>query len=206
MSPTAPEIESKALELFFVVDVSGSMAADGKIQSLNTAVEEALPFLRQAVAETVGVRAFVRLLAYATDTRWVVDHPVPIDDFLWPQMDAEQGGLSELGVALGELAQVLETHDLELPPALILLSDGMPSDTSSPSFTEALALLDSVPVARAASRVAIAVGEDADDSALHAFVAAGHGDVLSARNPQQLATHIRTAGSTALRSASEPIW
>lgn len=39
-------VSRKPLHFFWIADTSGSMSVDGKIQTLNTAVREALPHMR----------------------------------------------------------------------------------------------------------------------------------------------------------------
>ncbi len=82
----------------------------------------------------------------------------------------------------------------------------MPTDVAAPSFDGALAALDAHPIGRSCTRVAVGIGRDADAEILNSFVAATDGQVLSAQDPQRLAAQIRIAGSSVLRTASEPIW
>ena len=44
-------LSARPLHFFFVTDASGSMAVDGKIQSLNNAIREAIPHLREVAAQ-----------------------------------------------------------------------------------------------------------------------------------------------------------
>lgn len=200
-----PALHSKAIDLVFIVDVSGSMASDAKIQSLNAALEEALPFLREAAAEAVGVEPKARVLTFGSTARWAVER-VDLDDFWWPDLRAEPQGLTELGAAIGLLEVVLTGEQHQLPPAVVLLTDGMPTNTIEPTFEEALARLDAHPIGRATQRVGVAIGSDASEETLHSFVAATRGEVMDARRPDQLTGVIRLAGTSVLRSASQPTW
>ena len=200
-----PAIEGKPRELVFVVDVSGSMATDAKIQSLNAALEEGLPSLRQTADGAVGVETLVRVLTFGTSVEWVVPEPVSLRDFWWRPLEAEPEGLTELGAALDTLTRALDDQQ-GLLPAIILVTDGMPTDTVEPSFEDALAALDSHPIGRAATRVAVAVGPDADHRSLQAFVAGTGGDVVDARSPEQLSEIVRITGTSLIESGSSPIW
>lgn len=200
-----PTVQAKPVDVFLLVDVSGSMAADGKIQSLNAALEESLPFLRESAAGLVGIDPQMRVLTFSTTAHWV-GAAVPLADFWWRGLSAEPQGLTEMGAALHAVKSTLDEVAHALPPAIVLLTDGMPTDTTEPSYADALQELDAHPVGRASSRAAVAIGPDADRQALDAFVASSGGEVLSAHNPEQLANLVRVAGSSVLRSASEPIW
>ena len=131
---------------------------------------------------------------------------MPIDRFWWRGLSSQVGGLSEMGAALDLVVQSFADDSHVLPPALILLTDGMPTDTIAPSFAEALERLDRHPIGRVTSRAGVAIGPDAELVALDAFVAATDGIVVTGQRADQLADMIGEAGSTVLRSSSEPIW
>ncbi len=199
-----PKVQARPLELIFVVDVSGSMAADAKMQSLNAAMEEALPTLRQVASAQVDVEVKVRVLRFGSSAQWTTSGAVPIDDFWWAGLVPEQRGLTELGAALASLIPVFDQS--QLAPSVVLLTDGMPTDTVAPSFEQALAALDAHPVGQATARTAVAIGPDADRSTLESFVRATAGEVLDASSPEQLAELLRVTSTTLLQSASESIW
>lgn len=203
--PEGPAFARRKVEMCFLIDVSGSMATDGKIQSLNTAVEEALPFFRRTAEESVGIDPFVRVLTFGSEVAWQ-GPAAPLADYWWHPVEAQRNGLTELGPAIALFIAALDTEQPVAPPPIILLTDGMPTDIGAPSFDEALADLDAHPIGRSCARVAVGIGRDADQETLNAFVATAGGQVLSAQDPQRLAAQIRIAGSSVMRSASEPIW
>lgn len=206
MSLDGPPIPiAKRVEVLFAVDVSGSMAVEGKIQSVNSAIEEALPFMRQAQQDIVGIEPWVRVLTFGSTVEWV-GSPERLAEFWWPHLQAEPQGMTELGAALDAIVDLFDVEPPEVPTPIILLTDGMPTDTGPSRFVDALARLDAHPMGSAGSRVAVAIGDDADRDTLDEFVARVHGQVLSAHNPQQVAAQVRIAGASVLRSASEPIW
>jgi len=198
-----PQLRSRSVDVVFLIDVSGSMLADAKIQSLNAALEEALPFLRRAAAEVAGVESFVRVVTFGSTAAWTVDRPVPLEEFWWDELAAEPRGLTELGAAIDLVRTSLSDDRRALPPALILVTDGMPTDTVAPSFDEAIAQLDAHPVGRSSSRVAIGIGQDASVAALETFVAATRGEVLRAHDVQHLANVIGAASFSVMTQASE---
>jgi len=203
MSLGGLQLQEKEVHLIFLVDTSGSMASNAKIQSLNTALEEVLPALRAQASQLVGIEAHVRVATFSNGPRWVQDAPALLEDFWWEQVPAEPQSLTELGVALDFLRRSFDAQAHAMPPAIVLLTDGMPTDTMSPTFAEGLERLDAHPVGRSATRAAIAIGTDADLSSLEAFVAGSGGVVLTAQDPHQLTDVLRTASSSVLRAASE---
>ena len=88
--------------------------------------------------------------------------------------------------------------DRALPPVLVLLSDGQPTDDYKKSLDKLLHL----PWGKKAVRIAISIGQDADDDVLTAFT--GNRElVLQANNPQALVKMIKWA-STAASLVSAP--
>ena len=104
-----------------------------------------------------------------------------------------------------------------LPPVLVLISDGAPTD----DYDAGLAVLLRQPWARKAVRLAVAIGHDADEDDLQKFIgpvpsgfsdAAGHQrDAEPGRRPLQandastLARYIRWASTAVLGAASRPL-
>lgn len=204
-SPLLPSVTGGIL---FLVDSSASMLTNGKIQSLNVAAEESLPRIRQTAADTPGLNLCVRVLAFGTEVNWLVATPTPINDFIWPEVTVEEGALTELGLALSAVIEMLGDDGVRdrAGENLILFSDGMPTNTLEPSFETALGKLNDHPRGRSGARIAVAIGDDADPETLESFVRSTDGSVLSAQTPQQLADQIRLAGATVITGASESIW
>jgi len=109
------------------------------------------------------------------------------------------GGNTDLGAALTCLGDALKSppHPRRaIPPLVVLLSDGAPTD----EFDGPLAALDSLGWAQKAQRFAIAIGRDADPEVLTKFT----GDaakVLDANNPERLATLIQWCSTQVLQSS-----
>src|SRR5581483_995864 len=88
-----------------------------------------------------------------------------------------------------------------LPPVLVLISDGQPTDDFEPALRDLLAL----PWGAAAVRAAIAIGEDADHEILQRFIGRGDMRPLRAHNPEALVNQIRFISTAVLQSASAPL-
>jgi hypothetical protein len=58
------ELASRPLHFIWICDCSGSMQYDGKIQSLNNAIKEAIPHMQSAADENPNAQVFVRAMAH----------------------------------------------------------------------------------------------------------------------------------------------
>jgi uncharacterized protein YegL len=175
------------------------MASDGKIQALNTAVREMVPHLVQVAEENPHAELLFRALAFSTGCRWHVAAPTPVADLAWTDLGA--GGYTDMGAALAAVAEQMSVPPMEeraLAPAIVLVSDGQPTDR----FDDGLERLLSEPFGARAARLAVAIGRDADIGVLRRFQ--GGGEPLLAHDPEQLVRSIRWASTAATRAASEP--
>jgi uncharacterized protein YegL len=195
------ELATRPLHFIWIADCSGSMAVDGKIQSLNTAIKEAIPHMQDVADENPNAQVLVRAVKFSDGAQWHVSQPTDIADFRWD--DLEAGGVTAMGMALGIVADQLKIPpmtDRALPPVLVLISDGQPTD----DFTGGLQALMNEPWGRKAVRVAIAIGEDADQEVLKKFIGNPELRPLLANNPESLIKYIRWVSTAVLKSASAP--
>jgi uncharacterized protein YegL len=112
-------------------------------------------------------------------------------------------GNTDLGAALHALAQGLRVDRMPeraLPPVLLLLSDGQPTD----DFDAGLAALLSEPWAKKSVRLAIGIGDDADLDVLSRFIAHPEIKPLRASNAEQLIRFIKWASTAVVQAASSP--
>jgi len=177
------------------------MAVDGKIQSLNTAIKEAIPNMQDVADENPNAQVLVRAVKFADGAQWHVSQPTDIAHFKWNDLDA--GGVTSMGQALTIVADQLKIPpmtDRALPPVLVLISDGQPTD----DFSAGLQALMNEPWGRKAVRIAIAIGEDADQEVLTRFIANPELKPLQANNPEALIKYIRWVSTAVLKSASSP--
>lgn len=197
------ELASRPLHFFWVVDCSGSMYGE-KIGTVNHAIQSTIPEMAEAAGNNPNARLLVRTLTFSDGARWVNADPVEIDRFAWDDLAAQ--GVTDLGKAFDLLAEQLTIPpmtDRALPPVIVLLSDGCPTD----DYKGPLNRLLSLPWGKKAVRIAISIGQDADDSVLEEFT--GNPElVLQANNPQALVKMIKwasTAASLVSAPASRPI-
>lgn len=192
---------SRPLHFIWLVDCSGSMAADGKVQSLNSAIREALPHMADVARENPNAELLLRAVAFSNGARWHVANPTPVEEFRWE--DVEASGITDMGKAFRTVAEQLRVPPMSeraLPPVLALLSDGQPSDDWQNGLSELMAQ----PWGKKAVRIAIAIGADADHEVLSRFIGNPELRPLQANNPEALVRHIRWVSTVVVQSASAP--
>jgi len=185
----------------WLADCSGSMSEEGKIHSLNTAIREALPAMRQAADDNPNAQVLVRALRFSSGAQWHVAQPTPVDQFVWTELQAD--GVTDLGHAFKLVAEQLRIppmSDRALPPVLVLVSDGQPTDEYATGLRELMAL----PWGKKSVRIAIAIGSDADTDVLAKFIGNPEVKPLQAKNPEQLVNYIKWASTAVLKAASSP--
>jgi len=195
------ELATRPLHFIWIADCSGSMSIEGKIQALNTAIREAIPHMQGVADENPNADVLVRALKFSSGAQWHISQPTPVADFQWTDLTAD--GVTDLGKALRMLADQMKIPpmtDRALPPVLVLISDGQPTD----DFAGGLAALMDLPWGKKAIRIAIAIGEDADIEVLQQFI--GHNELqpLQANNAEQLVNYIKWVSTAVLKSASSP--
>jgi len=195
------ELATRPLHFIWLADCSGSMSTDGKIQALNNAIREAIPHMQKVADENPNAQVLVRALKFSNGAQWHISQPTPVEDFKWVDLSAD--GVTDMGKALSMLAEQLKIPpmtDRALPPVLVLISDGQPTD----DFNKGLQELMDQPWGKKAVRIAIAIGEDADYAVLQKFIDHPELKPLQANNPESLVRHIKWVSTAVLKSASAP--
>jgi uncharacterized protein YegL len=186
-------ITRKQMVLFFLIDTSSSMA-NSKISSVNTAIREVIPELRDIGGADVDLR--IAVLEFSSGFQWQnPSGPVAVDKFSWSNLSAD--GVTDMGTAFLELNNKLSRNSfLKAPsasfaPVIILLSDGMPVD----DWQSGLTALKADNWFKAAVKAALAIGSDAEFDVLSEFT----GDtntVIRVNNPGVLRTMIKKVSIT----------
>lgn len=195
------EMATRPLHFIWIADCSGSMGVDGKIQALNTAIREAIPHMQAVADENPNAQVLVRAIKFSSGAQWHISHPTPVADFKWTDLTAD--GVTDMGKALSMVADQLKIPPMTeraLPPVLVLISDGQPTD----DFSGGLKQLMDQPWGKKAVRIAIAIGEDADHEVLQKFIGNPELKPLQANNPESLVKHIKWVSTAVLKSASSP--
>ncbi len=195
------ELATRPLHFIWLADCSGSMGIEGKIQSLNTAIREAIPQMQRVADENANAQVLVRAIKFSNGAQWHISQPTPVADFKW--MDLSADGVTDLGKALSMVADQLKIPpmtDRALPPVLVLISDGQPTD----DFATGLKALMDLPWGKKAVRIAIAIGKDADHEVLQEFIGNPELKPLQANTPEALVRYIKWVSTAVLKSASSP--
>ncbi|MFP5262849.1 MAG: vWA domain-containing protein [Blastocatellia bacterium] len=195
------ELATRPLHFIWIADSSGSMAVDGKIQALNNAIREAIPHMQKVADENPNAQVLVRAIRFSNGAQWHISQPTQVADFKWEDLSAD--GETHMGKALSMVAEQLKIPpmtDRALPPVLVLISDGQPTD----DFQGGLKALMDQPWGRKAVRIAISIGADADDEVLQKFIGNPEMKPLQANNPESLVRHIKWVSTAVLKSASSP--
>lgn len=195
------ELATRPLHFIWIADSSGSMEADGKIQALNYAIRNAIPDMRKVADENPNAQVLVRAIEFSDGARWHISQPTEVADFEWKDLSAN--GVTDMGKALSMVAEQLKIPPMTeraLPPVMVLISDGQPTD----DFEGGLKELLEQPWGKKAVRIAIAIGEDADHGVLQKFI--GHPELkpLQANNSESLVKYIKWVSTAVLKSASSP--
>jgi len=194
------ELATRPLHFIWIADASGSMAGD-KIHSLNFAIRDAIPHMQKVADENPNAQVLVRALAFSSGAQWTISQPTPIADFKWT--DVKAGGVTDMGKALAMVAEQLHIPPMTeraLPPVLVLISDGQPTD----DFQTGLRALMDQAWGKKAVRIAIAIGDDADKDVLKEFIGNAEMEPLQANNPEALVNYIKWVSTAVLKSASSP--
>jgi uncharacterized protein YegL len=166
---------ARPLPVLLLLDVSGSMSADGKIDGLNAAVAE---MLRSFMAEDdVRGEIHLGLVTFGSEGALVQLPLQPARDIVWT--DLACGGQTPMAEAFILAKDILEDRDIvpsrAYTPTLVLVSDGRPTKADGgPDWREALAALMNSARASKAVRLAVGIGADVDAEAvevLRSFVA-----------------------------------
>jgi uncharacterized protein YegL len=208
MAPRRPggRMASRPLHFIWLVDGSGSMRVGGRIEALNLAMREAIPYMRSAARENPHASVFVNAIRFADEAHWMEDKLTPVSEFRW--QDVEAGGVTALGEALTMVGDVLQSPlmtDRALPPVIALVTDGLPTD----DFQAGLDHLLSKPWGRQAVRIVVAIGEDAASTGaqeiFRSFIANPAMHPFYANSPNVLVEAVRWISTAVLKSVSSPI-
>ena len=160
--------ERKKIEIFFLVDTSGSVEGD-KIASLNDALRELVFNLQDISAPNTNLLSKIAVLEFASGTEWITPMPVEIKNCRLQCLEA--GGCTDLGDACRELDSKLNTSCFLkgtigfCAPIIILVCDGEPTD----DFENGLSELKWNRWFDSSIKVAFAVGADANMNELAEF-------------------------------------
>ena len=189
------------LPFFIVADCSAAMNNDGKIEALNQGVRDAVPEMRRVAGDNPGTNMVISVLKFSDGASWHGAKNQPVETFEWEDLTAD--GLPDMGRALEKVAEELHAIPSDaplLPPVILLMSCGQPTD----DFSGGLKKLLGEPWGKQAVKIAIAIGQDADHSLLQQFIDNREIPVLTANNSDQLLKRIKWARPDNVKVSSIP--
>jgi len=190
--------KQRPLPVIIMADVSGSMDVDGKIDVLNQSIAEM--YRAFATADAGRGAIHIAVVAFGGDQAYEHQPLTSATEARWTDMAAV--GRTPLGAAF-ELVTEMLTDEQVVPvrafhPALILVSDGEPTD----EWEEPLERLLASPRGRSASRLAVGIGSELTDRAravLRRFIADDEQDVFDARDVDRIPAAFRWVTVTVTR-------
>jgi uncharacterized protein YegL len=169
-----------------------------RIDALNAAMREALPAMARIAGENPEAQVLLSIASFSDRVYWLAERQ-PLDNVAWTDLGTQ--GSTALGQALREAGDRLTLERVghrALPPLVVVVSDGQPTDR----YEDGLAAFKAQPWAVKAVKVAIAV-PGADEDALALFT----GDralVLKADSAAALVEYIKWADTPAAPTPTTP--
>lgn len=197
-------VARRPLHFIVMADCSGSMKGE-KMQALNYALRSMLPHLVAWEQDQLQAQLLIRILAFASVPQWFVPDPVPLAELSshWRNLEYVPMGRTNMGAAFRAVAEVIGPDRLErraLRPAILLVTDGLPTDPPG-GFEQGLGTLLDTVAGRSALRLAVAIGRDASSEPLDRFRSPDV-PVLVADSTDEIADRLVTA-SIAVSRMSE---
>ena len=177
---------ARPLPVILMADVSGSMAVDGKITALNSAVAE----MQAAFAEEDDAQAEIHMAVVTFGGTAALHLPLtPATQVRWTPMQAE--GRTPMGAALDIVTNLIEDRE-RVPsrayrPTVVLVSDGLPND----EWRGPLKRFHQSERAAKAQRFALGIGTDADHDVLRTFLGDPEGRVFEAHEAREVRKFFR---------------
>ena len=160
--PVAP----RTLPVVLLLDTSGSMKEDDKIDVLNDSVTEMIEELTDVDAGHGYIT--LSIITFGGDQGEIVTRNVPVADIEFASLQPH--GRTPMGSAFRLARELIEDRGAfpsrSFLPTIALVSDGIPTD---PSWEPELELLIESERGKKATRFALAIGADADHELLARF-------------------------------------
>lgn len=197
----------RQLNLFYLIDTSFSMEGQ-KIESINQVMPEVINMVADISENNQdNAKIMVSCLSFNTTSEWMYDKPVEATEFCWTPLTVT--GCTQVGEVCKKLEAALHRGSKENPgvmysetghknPCIIILSDGEPTDDWKVEFEK----LKHNAWFKAATKLAIAIGNDADINMLSEFVGSKE-LVVGVHNIQGLKKMISTVSCSVSKVGSQ---
>ena len=191
---------ARPLPVIILADISGSMSVDGKIDALNAALKDML----HTFSQESRLNAEIQVAIITFGGNEAKTH-IPLTP-AWQMKDMDDliaAGGTPMGSAFQIALEMIENKEI-LPkrayqPTIVLVSDGIATDRWQESFIN----LKNAERAQKASRMAMAIGRDADKNVLTEFVNDLEAPVFEAHHAKDIHRFFRAVSmSVSTRSTS----
>ena len=190
---------AKVLNIFFIVDVSGSMRAEGKIDAVNEAFTQMIPSLRQIQMDNMSeFELRIAIMTFEQTARWIVP-PTSVMEYSHEDIQCSQGVtfFSEAFNALGEKLTSKEYMDHAgkmAAPYIMFMTDGEP--TLDDNYKSELDSLLGNGWFKASQRFAVLIGRNTINSpaaraAVSRFVTSEAEGIINAADAAAIATEVQ---------------
>lgn len=132
VSNIVTSLKKRAMVVFFVVDISGSMRG-ARIGAVNDAIRNVLPELKKRERGNTAAEIRIAVLEFSTRANWRTLSPEPVSTFQYQDIE-DVGGGTNYGTAFAALNEKLSRKQFlnatagAYTPLIIFMTDGKPSD------------------------------------------------------------------------------
>ena len=203
----------KLLNMIFVVDVSGSMKAEKRIDAVNEAFQKMIPALREIQMDSLSeFELKIAIMTFDQEARWIVN-PTPILEYNHNDIDCSQWvtyfsrAFEKLGEKLTRSEFMAHTGKLA-QPYIMFMTDGEPTpdDNYGPKLDELLGN----GWFNAAQRFAVLMGKDAINSpaarkAVERFVSDPTEGIINAADAAAIAAEVQAKTIHTIQIATKHI-
>ena len=199
--------QARPLPVIVLADVSGSMAEEGKLDSLKHALVDMIKSFQGASSSNLEAEIWVGVYTFGGNSATRLFDPMSAsaiaeNEQLLSQINSLQAsGGTPLGHALTAVADLLENKE-QYPsrayrPFLVLASDGMPND----EWEGPLDRLLNSERGKKATRLALSIGADADDAMLKKYIGNEEIPVIKANNVDEIKRFFKCVTMSAIKSS-----
>lgn len=190
---------ARPIPVIILADTSGSMSVDGKVEAMNSALRGMIKSFSDEGRLNAEIQLSVITFGGVAKTHLDLTPAYQITEFT----DFNATGGTPMGDALGIAKNLIENKE-QIPsrayrPVIALVTDGHPTDDWTAAFTD----FCSSERAQKATRMAMAIGNDANESMLNDFTNDLEAPLFKANNSQDIIKFFRAVSmSVTSRSRS----
>lgn len=204
---------AKTLNMFFIVDISGSMRSDGKIEAVNEAFRRMIPELKKIQNDSLSeFELRIAIMTFDQYARWIVA-PTPILEYNFENIEASEwvtyfsNAYATFGEKLTRAEYMAHTGKLA-QPYIMMLTDGEPTpdDNFQPALNE---LLDNGWF-NTAQRFAVLIGPDVVHSptareAVSQFVSDEIEGIINAEDAEEIVRSVQAKTIHTIKVATKHV-